>query len=370
MRDQVNEFLALCYERAMSKASGKNIPESDIPQAVKSQLDVIVSGAESSKAVMTVIATSLVYKCLHPEQDVRLHQSSIENGYSGRTFDSNHITPFLKACRFPAMAESGWLTRSLEQKVPYDKNYTGAIKPLKLKDAFLNVMECLEDGAAGSEEMFDYLLQGLIIQRDRKVIDLARPRNLSIDRIVRLLDDHFHAHYKASGASRLPVLAIYAIYQCLFQGGLHRFSEKVLLSLENHTSADVRSGRLGDIDVANEDGSAFEAVEVKFDIAISHNIVVTAKEKIQPSTVSRYYILSTAGLLQKDREAIEEDIEQIKNTHGCQLIVNGILPTLKYYLRLLDDPTKFVVNYTHLLETDTTIKFEHKQMWNDLVSRI
>ena len=141
-------------------------------------------------------------------------------------------------------------------------------------------------------------------------------------------------------------------------------------SLENHTSADARSGRLGDIDIANEDGTPFEAVEVKFDIAVSHNIVVTAKEKIQPSTVTRYYILSTSGILKKDMEVIEKDIEQIKNTHGCQLIVNGILPTLKYYLRLLDDTAMFLVNYTHLLETDTTIKFEHKQTWNRLVSEI
>ena len=64
-----------------------------------------------------------MYKALNPAQDIRNHQASIEGGYSGRTFDSKYITSFLKLHKFPSMAESGWLTRALEQKVPYDKNY-------------------------------------------------------------------------------------------------------------------------------------------------------------------------------------------------------------------------------------------------------
>jgi DNA (cytosine-5)-methyltransferase 1 len=267
------------------------------------------------------------------------------------------------------MSESGWLTRSLEQKVPYDRNYTGAIKPQTLKEAFLETMNDIEEcGDEVVRQMLDYLLQSLIILRDSKFVALAKPKNLSIDGIVRLLDLHFHSHYKSFGASRLPVLAIYAIYQSLFVDGFKRFENKRLLALEKHTSADLRSGRIGDIDIVNEDNSPFEAVEVKFDIPITHNIVVIAKEKIQPSSVQRYYILSTSEIAANERKKIEEDIQQIKNTHGCQLIVNGIIPTLKYYLRLLDNTSVFIDNYTYLLCEDSTVKYEHKQRWNDLVS--
>ena len=56
-----------------------------------------------------------MYKALNPAQDIRNHQASIEGGYSGRTFDSKYITPFMKLHKFPSMAESGWLTRALEQ---------------------------------------------------------------------------------------------------------------------------------------------------------------------------------------------------------------------------------------------------------------
>ncbi len=364
-----NEFLQERYNNAMTLASGQTVPRTSLSPDIATCLNVIINQSENSKAVLTVVLTSAVYKILNPEQDIRLHQSSIPNGYSGRTFDTTYITPFLKSCRFPAMAESGWLTRSLEQKVPYNFNYTGAISPAKLKTAFLNAIDSIENSGQASD-ILDYLLQKLIIQRDSKVILIAKPLNLPISSIISLLNNHFHARYKAKGASRLPVLAIYAIYQSLFQEGMKRFEGKVLCPLESHTSADARSGRIGDIDIVNSDNTPFEAVEVKFDIPVSHDIVVTAREKIQPTNVSRYYILSSAEILPQDKDKIEEDIIKIKNTHGCQLIVNGILSTLKYYLRLLDNTSLFIENYTTLLAEDNTVKFEHKQKWNDLVSTI
>ena len=82
----------------------------------------------NAKGSFTVTFTSLTYKCLHPEQDVRLHQANMEGGYSGRTFDTKYVTPFLKSKRFyGAMKESGWLTRSLEQNIPYHKDFPGKI---------------------------------------------------------------------------------------------------------------------------------------------------------------------------------------------------------------------------------------------------
>lgn len=362
-------FLNEIYESAMSKASGKDCIMSDLPDAVKTELDTVLANSERSKAVLTVLITSLVYKFLHPEQDIRRHQQSIDGGYSGRTFDAKYITPFLREKRFPSMAESGWLTRSLEQKVPYDFDYPGAIKPDNLKKSFLGILGKLENGEFDAADAVDYLLQGLIIARDKHNISLARPQNLSIEHIVCLLDNHFHSKYSAEGASRLPVLALYAVYECLTEE-LKRFEGKVLLPIESHTSADSRSGRIGDIDVDREDGSIFESVEVKFDIPVNHNIVQVAKEKIQPTSVERYYILSTVAVDEHDVEAISNDIKQIKNTHGCQIVVNGVLPTLKYYLRLIDNPKNFISRYVDLLERDGAVKFEHKMMWNILVSKL
>ena len=137
------------------------------------------------------------------------------------------------------------------------------------------------------------LAEELGYSRDRKSILPAIPRNLSIAATATLLDSHFHAKYSAPGAARLPVLAIYAVYQCLFAEGLRRFEGKSLLPLESHNSADAQSGRIGDIDVVNADGSEFEAVEVKLDVRVTAEIADRTKDKILRSTASRYYILST-----------------------------------------------------------------------------
>ena len=264
------------------------------------------------------------------------------------------------------MAESGWLTRSLEQKVPYDSDYPGAIKPATLKTAFLSAIDYIQN-TGKAEKIVVYMFQQLIIQRDKKRIELATPQNLSIQNIITLLERHFYYKYKTFGASRLPVLALYAIYQCMMSE-VKRYDGKQLLPLESHTSADAQSGRKGDIDVVNADASPFEAVEVKFDIPVSHQIVANAKQKIQTSTLERYYILSTKSILDDDAEKINADIQQIKNIHGCQLIINGVLPTIKYFLRWLDNPVNFVENYVKLLAADKTIKFEHKRSWNELVA--
>lgn len=55
--------------------------------------------------------TLIVYKILHPQQDIRNHQTQIKGGFSGRTIDTKYITPTLKELNLPSMAESGWLTR-------------------------------------------------------------------------------------------------------------------------------------------------------------------------------------------------------------------------------------------------------------------
>lgn len=355
-------------ESAENKVAGNGAVRSDLDKEHKDALDIIVAESEKNKGVYTVVLTSVVYKMIHPEQDIRKHQSSIPGGYSGRTFDTKHITPFLKKCGFPAMSESGWLTRSLEQKVAYDWSYPGAVKE-ELKHSFLLILNDIEEKSLSPEQVLDYLLQSLVIQREKKNISLSIPRNLSIEEIVKLLDRHFHGHYKSHGAARLPVLALYAAYECLVKE-CKRFEDKILLPLESHTSADLQSGRVGDIEIDGSDRTPYEAVEVKFDIPVSCDIVLTAKSKIEKTKITRYYVLSTKSPVEADLERIDDIVKQLKNIHGCQLVINGIVPTLKYYLRLIENTSAFLDYYIELLSTDKAVLFEHKEMWNKLISSL
>jgi DNA (cytosine-5)-methyltransferase 1 len=360
------KFLKKVYSESMAIVGSDDKIKSDLDQKVQENLSEILSRSESSKAVLTVVLTSIVYKTLYPSQDIRKHQTSIDGGYSGRTFDTKHVTPFLKEVKFPSMAESGWLTRSLEQKVPYDSKYSGAIRPDSLKSAFLFTIDKIQAGK-DLEKILSFLFQGLIIKRNSQEIDLAKPLNLPISTIVFLLNKHFETKYSAEGASRLPVLALYAAYQCLIHEA-KRFENKTLLEIESHTSADSRSGRIGDIDIVDEKNRAFEAVEVKHGIPITAQLVKDAFEKFKTTQVNRYYLLSTANVLESEQGNIGAEIERIKNIHGCHVIVNGLSSSLKYYLRLLTDTSEFIEKYVNLIENDTALKFEHKKEWNNIIS--
>jgi len=94
----------------------------------------------SQKGVFTVLVTLLIYKLENPNQDIRLHRREFRNGFSGRSFDTKYITPTLKKLGLPSMAESGWLTRTLERSEPYTLNYSANIEKT-IKEAFLNLID-------------------------------------------------------------------------------------------------------------------------------------------------------------------------------------------------------------------------------------
>lgn len=335
---------------------------------IVAQIETIVGRSEANKGIVTVLVTLLTHKMVDSEQDIRYHQAQLAGGFSGRNIDKATITPFMKSVRFPSMAESGWLTRSLEQAHPYTLNYPGKITPKNVKDAFLGIIDSVQVKGVDEKKVLLYFFKLLIKQRDAMNIELAKPHSLSISKIIKLLEKHFTYRYACSGASRLPALAIYAAYECMM-GQVARYDEKILCPLAKHNSADAQSGRIGDVDINNANGSAFEGVEIKHEIQITKQLVSDAYEKFKIYNTDRYYLLTTAKMDSADWDGIDNEIQRISQIHGCQVIVNGVYSTLKYYLRLLKDPAEFIDRYVELLKVDDTIKFQHKVAWNDIISK-
>lgn len=362
-----SEILQDIYNTALNEVAEQN-NSTTLPNEIVELIRLLVSRSEDNKGMMTVLITLFTHKILNPQQDIRYHQAQQPNGFAGRVIDKEHITPFMKSVSFPAMSESGWLTRSLEQPHPYTLDYPGRIKPPKIKDAFLILIDKVQCHGTPAEEVLKYIFKLLINQRDSLNIELAKPHSLSIATIIRLLEKHFTYHYSSPGASRLPTLAVYAAYQCMMEQ-VARYKGKTLCPLESHNSADSQSGRIGDIDINNENGGAFEGVEIKHEIPISDGMVDDAYEKFKIYNTNRYYLLTTANMDSADWETIERKITRIRQIHGCQVIVNGVYSSLKYYLRLMNDPAEFIDKYVELLKHDGTVKFQHKTVWNDLVSQ-
>ncbi len=68
-----------------------------------------------------------------------------------------------------------------------------------------------------------------------------------------------------------------------------------------------------------------------------------AKEKIYEFNPRRYNLFSSANIKSSEMDKINEEIRKIKQKHGYQVIVNGISPTIKYYLRLINSLDNFII---------------------------
>ena len=358
--------MADCYETVLEEVLAEATrwqPEDASATAVNTDIEKIVDNSERCKGVLTVLVTLLLYKIVHPEQDIRYHQNSLPNGFSGRVIDTRYVTPFMKRNQLPSMSESGWLTRSLEQPHPYTLDYQGKIQIIKKE--FLSVIDFVQSQNGNPRICLLLIFALLIRQRDTSAIDLAHPHRLSIAQIISYLDHHFSLRFV--GTARLPVLAIYSSYQCMMQEHT-RYAGLSLLPLESHTSADSQSGRTADIDVVEPSGNVFEAVEIKHGIPITPELIRTAYEKFKHHKIKRYYLLTTANMDSADWDALNAEIDKIDRQHGCQVIVNGVFSTLKYYLRLLKDTDAFISYYIANMKADPVIKFNHKDTWNRIVA--
>lgn len=334
---------------------------------VKQHLNAIANKCYAQKGVYTVLVTLLLYKIDHPTQDVRRHQSNMSGGFSGRSFDTKYVTPELKRLGMPSMAESGWLTRSLEQPFPYDLKYNGKIQG-GIKGDFLSSLDYVEKNPSHAKEMLLFLLaavQRIVNSNVVTIVPLSNSEDLTIDRIMHALDLHFNYNYGTHNGAKLPVLAFYAIYESIIKE-VKRYEDCELAPLASLTACDLTSKASGDIEIFR-DNKHFESVEIKLNKKIDSAIVRVVEEKIYRFNPERYYILSYYGIADGEDYAINQVVQKVKHDHGCQIIINGLLPTIKYYLRLISSLNTFVTRYNELVQNDLELQKIHKEVWNEIV---
>lgn len=320
--------------------------------------------AGSASAGFTNLVTGMAIKCAFPELDVRYHQTQIQDPvhFAHRVVSENIVAPWLRDNDFD-YAKSGWQTRTLERPKPYFLSYDENISQIKVP--FLEAYNAIEEDGANPDDALAYLLFGQVKLRHSKKIDLIEPRIDDIGTIVGFFENHFFASYQARGASRLPVLAVHSLYR-LVMPQIKRFEGLGLANLELHSAADSQTGSTGDIELKAIDGSVFEALEIKHNISISEDLIVDVSKKLISNKVDRYYVLTTHSECGQN-DTIKAKCREIMERTGCQVIANGVLPTMKYYLRLVNNPEGIFPYYTALLKSETAISFEHRVKWNDIV---
>jgi DNA (cytosine-5)-methyltransferase 1 len=337
-------------------------------------LELMAKYCEKASGGYSNLITSLSIKAVYGDKvDVRYHQVQIQNqtdrpaGFNFRGVSETTIYEWMEEHEFHG-AKSGWQTRTFERPKPYMLTYDENIG--SIKEPFLICYDELETMRQNASVALAFLLWRRLQLREATQVELAIPKIQDVLQITRLFETHFFYKYKDSkGASRLPVLALYAVYKVLLKE-IGRYDGKQLKELEAHSAADAQTGAIGDIEIVrSDDGAAFEAVEVKHGLIVTKAMVESAKQKIRGSQVDRYYILTTHSQHEPSEEVLQE-VENVKKLLGCQMIVNGVVPTLKYYLRLLTNPGAVLPAYAEVLAKDGAIGFEHRDVWNRIATGI
>ena len=320
-------------------------------------------------AARGIALTLAAYKIIEPAQDTRLHKSEFAGGFSARTIDNTGTIPFLQANSLDYNVETHWLSQTFSFAGPYVADLVLKTQPRAAGPLMIDVVNAIETAgnpADFAKAALQVIMGSLIEARNLGKVQLEKPQNLSIDQTIDLLKQHF-LHGYATNSPRLPQVAIYAIYQAMLPN-MERYRGLELGPLERMKAANRKSGSVGDIDV-NRNGNPFEAVEIKFEVGINRRHVAEAIQKIKTASVQRYLILSTAGVSDGESDEIANLTSTFRRSNGCEIIVNGVLDTIKYYLRLIDSPATFINLYTALVEADPDLGYEHRVAWNEICSR-
>jgi DNA (cytosine-5)-methyltransferase 1 len=314
---------------------------------------------------------------LSPTQDIRLHRTDFENGYSARSLDTKFTTPFFKRY-FPKYAnkESSFLTLTTRERVKWTKDEGKGLKirDRKLRDSFLNVFEQIEIKNRNPQEYLIYLFYKLIelsIKDNLIFQSVEKTKGTVFDLNISIIIEMLQKHFSEKLSSRLPVIAIYSIYEILIPNA-KRYSNKKLLPLQFHTSSDKHG--FGDIEIYDNENNPFEIVEIKHNIPIDKYLIFDIVKKIEKVHINRYYLLTTFQEIFDTKEtekSVNEFIIQMKRQQGMDIIVNGIISTLKYYLRFIDDYNLFIKIYTDNLINDakssTEVKTCHIEKWIEIL---
>lgn len=362
---------ALASAEVLFAAGG--MPDAALSDRLQSSLDGLHARAQAASAAFTNIVTCLSIKAARPDADIRYHQTQIQKdtdrpaGVNFRGISEDIVYPWLSRHRFEG-AKSGWQTRTLERPKPYLLTYDENIAHVKTE--FLAVFDEVEEHGQSAICALTYLIWKQVQRREEVRITLAIPKTQDIKTIVELFRLHFfHSYRGAKGASRLPVLALHAVYSVMVPQ-LRRYAGKTVKPLHEHSAADSQTGSIGDIEISDDATlEIFEAVEVKHEITITEAIAADVQLKVMDKAISRYYILTTHSSCEADAGA-GKIIDNIRAVYDCQVIANGVIPTILYYLRLLEDPSDVFPAYVELLQSDKAIAHEHRTAWNEVVKSV
>lgn len=347
-----------------------------IPTNLRNNINILIDNIDKNKSIIQAIVTSCIKKINNPEQDIRKHRTDFKNGYSARTLDTKITTPFFKKYFLKySNKESAFLTLATREKIEWSIKNGKEIKIRneKVKMSFLSIIDAIENNKiAYCCLVYLFAKLKLLLNKSEilniETISMSDTLDiLNIDKIINM----FYNHFNSKNSSRLPVIAFYSIYQELVKN-VNIYKDKKLKPLNYHTSSDKHG--YGDIEVVYKNNSPYEVVEIKHNIPIDKELILSVFNKTLNSNIFRYYILTTyknSFKNENELKYIKELVLKIKKETKIDIIPNGIMTSLKYYLRFIDNYNDFLKLYTKNLVEDSKISSEinseHINLWHDIL---
>ncbi|RQW06473.1 hypothetical protein EH222_08675 [candidate division KSB1 bacterium] len=263
MADDPSTILDLAWQRALT--SGKTPLISD--QTLYEQIELVAHSLQNRACARFILACSLA-QTHQPHIDIRKPYTEIgdNDAYSGRTYDERYIQHFVTQNELPCNSTTAFLTPAFRNRnavLTPDLNLVG--RPPAIYAAALYLLDAVHQGHLSAADLLAETIRWLLVIRDAKrerirslltEIKAGQAQTvLSAEGIVSLIEQHFSLRH----SSRLPVLAIAAIYQA----AQDYLGERVL-PLESHNAADRQTGALGDLEIILvDDAQVVTSYEVK-----------------------------------------------------------------------------------------------------------
>jgi len=232
-----NGILENLLEQAIKNLSAKK--RKKYSEIITINIDVLVSEIDKNKSLISAMVTSMLKKIDGPKQDIRLHRTDFEGGYSARSLDTDVTTPFFKK-HFPKYAnkESGFLSMATRAQIPWTKKDGSRIRTRASKEfmsSFLEIFDAIESKKIAPNDVLMYFFEKLhTLSLEQKMIfdETIQTSDfidiININSILEMLYKHFETDVR--GGSRLPVIAIYSIYEILIKQ-VKRYCDKTLRTL-------------------------------------------------------------------------------------------------------------------------------------------
>jgi DNA adenine methylase len=353
-----DQILEKCYQEASTRPNQPLIVDS-------TALRLIEQVCRSSVgAPVRALLACLLAKVHRPELDIRKPYTEIgtEDSYSGRTYDERYISSFIQRHKLPCNSTTAFLTPAFRtNNQPLEANVQLHGKPREPYDAFINLLQLVQNGSLNAQELLTEIIRQLLLlknERQQQISLLIQRINtqrseLTAESIIQIVSRHLQSRR----SSRLPVLLVAAAYDVA-----QDYLRKRPKPLQPHTAADVQAGTLGDLEI---EFSTHQQLAVVYEMKtrrITLNDLDRATQKVAESSnrIDQYVFITTAPV----DTSVHERAAQLSKQFGIELMILDCIQFLKHFIHLFYElRMAFLDRYEQLLlqEPESAVSHELKR---------